>query len=105
MPTVFTNKIRHTINFTSEENLIIYLKKIMEPNKMTAIRTSREIIYVLSPIITNTFTGANLVYAPTKLIDEQTEIIKKTLNIKHRGYKNIMKEIFETHYWPETKQQ
>lgn len=77
---------------------------------MTAIHTSRNNIYAFSPIIVNTFNGANLVYTPIKLIDvreknEQTEIIKKTHNRAHRGYKNNMKEILETHYWPEIKQQ
>lgn len=108
--TIFSNRIRHTINFTNEQNLITELKKILHPNKTTAIHTTREDIYALSPIIKNTFNTANLVYTPTKLIDvreeeKQTEIVKKIHNRAHRGYKNNIQEILEKHYWPEIKQQ
>lgn len=108
--TIFSNKVRHTINFTNEQNLITELKKILQPNKMTAIHTTRENIYAFSPIIKNTFNTTSFVYTPTKLTDvreeeKQTEIVEKIHNRAHRGYKNNIQEILENYYWPEIKQQ
>lgn len=98
-------KFRHTIYFTTIEQLISDIKGVLHPNNINAIITTEEILYQIKTTLVQTFPTTNFVIANALVRDitdenEQNEIVEQIHRRAHRNYRNNIKELSESYYWP-----
>lgn len=102
------DKTRHIIEYDNLENLVTILKELLQPG-IVAIYCTPEDLYEVKQKLKETFSNRFL-YTKIFAIDitnqeDQNIIVEQTHVRAHRNYKENVKQIYISYYWPEMNKQ
>lgn len=106
--TIFPNYHKHTISFTTIENLLSNMVHSVSKTNINAIHTTEETFFEIKNHIREKFPTIKFIFSPTKTSnitdrEQQLDIVEKTHKRAHRNYKNNILEICEENFWPEIR--
>lgn len=97
-------RTRHIIEYDTRENLKTILLEHLQPNLVTGISCSAEVLYdfkeTVKNIFTNKFVFTRIVPIDVLNEDDRHSIVEQTHIRAHRNFKENYKQVYEQYYWP-----